>query len=202
MKVGAILFMILGIFMILGTAGISFFGFVMSFDAPGSESDPGAWLNRILLFGLPLLVFIVLLVFAWIFFNRGQYVRSFWIGSVFGLVVAGLVAATVITSFASVSKMNSDARQTAEDERLYPLHTYLRPGEVAADTILVFPSRIVAYRIYTGEEYPFSGPVGDLNQARDTIVIRFDSDSKLKREDLSQFIDSDGKRLTDVYGLK
>ncbi|MEP6794738.1 MAG: hypothetical protein ABJB16_10460 [Saprospiraceae bacterium] len=202
MKVAAILFMILGVFLIVGVGMMSLFGFAMSFDAPGSEHDPQAWLNRILIFALPLLVFIVILVLAWIAFSRGNYIRSFWIGSVFGLVVIGFALITVISSFMTIGQITATNLQTAREEKLYPIQKFLRPGEDGADTIIVFPSRIVAYRIYTGDQNRLGGPVGDLNKTRDTIILDFDTDTRIKREDLSQFVDAEGRRLTDVYGLK
>ncbi len=202
MKVAAILFMILGIFLIIGVGMMSLFGFAMSFDAPGSEHDSQAWMMRILLFALPLLVFIVLLVLAWMAFRSGNYVRAFWISSVFGIVIIGFVFVTFISSFITMGQMTVSNLETARDEKLYPIQNFLRPVEGGADTIIVFPSRIVAYRLYTGDQNRFGGPVGDLNEERNTITLDFDSDTRIKREDLSQFINGEGKRLTDVYGLK
>ncbi|MFZ1676656.1 MAG: hypothetical protein WAT91_05255 [Saprospiraceae bacterium] len=202
MKVGAVLFMILGIFLIVGIGMMSFFGFAMSFDAPGSESDPQAWVSRFLLFALPLIVFIVLLVLAWIAFVKGHYVRSFWIGSVFGLIVIGFAVITIVSSFISIGQMTVSNLETAREEKLYPIQKFIRSVEGGADTIIVFPSRIVAYRLYTGDQNRFGGPVGDLNKERNTIILDFDPDTRIKREDLSQFVDGEGRRLTDVYGLK
>lgn len=202
MKVAAILFMILGIFLIIGVGMLSLFGFAMSFDAPGSEHDPQAWMSRILFFALPLLVFIVLLVLAWMAFSRGHYVRSFWIGSVFGVVVIGFALITIISSFMTLGQMTVTNFQTAKDEKLYPVQKFLRPVEGGADTIIVYPSRIVAYRLFTGDQNPWGGPVGDLNESRDAIILDFDPDTRIHREDLSQFVDGEGRKLTDVYGVK
>ncbi|HZV69367.1 MAG TPA: hypothetical protein VFG10_07485 [Saprospiraceae bacterium] len=202
MKIAAILLMLFGVFLILGLGFMSLLGLAMSFDAPGSESDSVAWMNRILIFVLPLIVLTLVLFFAWISFRKGHYTRSFWIGSIFALVLIGFVLLTTIFSFISVNKFQNITKNDAENERLYPLQKFLRPVDGGVDTILVFPGRTVAYRLYTGEAYPFAGPVGELNETRDTIIIDFDQDTRLIKEELSQFVNTEGRRLTDIYGVK
>lgn len=44
---------------------------------------------------------------------------------------------------------------------------------------------------------------GDLNATRDTILVNNrEFDTKIKREDLGQFVDEQGRKLTEVFGIR
>ena len=152
--------MLLGVFMILAYGFMYLLGFAMSFDAPGSANDPKAWGMRFLIL-LPLLVFIVVLIFAFLAFIGGHYNRSVIFGSVFvvsGLVIFGYL---FITTFNTTSEYKKTLAQEIEDAKLYPVETYTREFEGQTDSIIVFPSRIVSYRLHVGREFPWAGPLGD-----------------------------------------
>ena len=168
MKVTAILLMLLGVLLIAVMGFLYLLGFAMSFDAPDS-GDLKAWLMRLLLF-VPLIVLVLALIFAWIAYNSGNYMRSARIGSVFGLAVIGLIVYAIGTSYSTMSDFRGQIAQEAEDARLYPKQTFLRPYDGGADTIIVFPNRVVAYRLNSAPDFPLSGPVGDLNEHRDAII--------------------------------
>jgi len=202
MKTAAILFMLFGVFLILGLGVMSLLGFAMSFDAPGSESDPVAWMNRVLIFVLPLIVLMLVLIFAWISFRKGNYVRSFWIGSFFGITIAIGFILTVMFSFVTMGQLKGISMQNAEKERLYPVQKFIRPVDGGADTILVFPTGMLAYRLYRKDQFPPGGYVGDLNHTRDTILVDFGIDTLLKQEELYEFLDSQGRKLSDVFVLR
>ena len=101
-----------------------------------------------------------------------------------------------------MKKYNEIREKELADERMYPKQTYLRDGENGTDTILVFPNRIVAYRLNVGVAYPYNGPLGDLNNSRDTLLYRERPDTKIRRDELSQFTDAEGRKFTDVYAVK
>lgn len=57
MKILALVLMVLTILVIVGFGFAYLLGFVMSFDAPGSDKDPDAWSFRILMLG-PIVIFL------------------------------------------------------------------------------------------------------------------------------------------------
>ena len=202
MKVIAILMMLLGIVFIFFLCVIGLLGFAMAFDAPGSADKASNWVFAIAMAVGPIIVSLVILVFAFLAFRKGKYGRSALIGSVFGLfVIGGFILSTTSTFFAMRSYKKMQAEE-AENERLYPVQRYHRPKEGGTDTIIVFPNRIVAYRLYVGVEYPYGGPLGDLNETRDTLIYLERSDNRLERQELNEFVDERGKRFTDVYGIR
>ena len=201
MKILAILLMLAGVCIIVGYGFIYLLGFAMSFDAPGSTKDPKAWMMRLLIF-MPLVIFVVLLILAFIAFYTGHYKRSVMFSAFFGIAGLGFFLFSSISSAVSMRRMNEIRAKEAEEERMYPKQTFLRPVEGGVDTIYVFPSRIVSYRLYVGTEIPYGGPLGDLNTSRDTLIYNRRSDTKLNIEDLSQFLDEKGRKFSDVYIIK
>jgi len=201
MKILSILLMLAGVFIIVAYGVIYLLGFAMSFDAPGSTKDPKAWMMRLLIF-MPLVIFVVLLILAFIAFYYGHYKRSVMFSAFFGIAGIGFFLFSTISSVEVTRKMNQIRAQEVEDERLYPKQTFLRPVEGGVDTIYVFPSRIVSYRLYVGTEFPYGGPLGDLNTTRDTLIYNRRSDTKLNIEDLPQFVDEKGRKFSDVYIVK
>ena len=79
MKTLAILLMLLTIVMIVGFGLFFLLGFAMSFDAPGSTTDPKAWGMRLLI-ASPLLIFLVCLILAWKAYAGGYYGKSVLLG--------------------------------------------------------------------------------------------------------------------------
>ena len=67
--------------------------------------------------------------------------------------------------------------------------------------MIVFPSRIVAYRLMNYNGYPYNGPLGVLNESRTTIVYNNSTDTKLPFNELDQFVDENGRKLTEVYQI-
>lgn len=202
MKTLALLFMILGVVVMFFGGFMGLMGFAFAFDAPGSADDPSVWLIAILMFTLPILIPIVILIFSFLSYRKGNYGRAVLISAIFPLLIVGFTVLSVTSTYFSMKEFNAQREQQAEDERLYPKQTYLRAGEYGADTILVFPDRIVAYRLNVGVEYPYNGPLGDLNESRDTLLYRERPDTKLTREELSQFTDANGRKFTEVYAVK
>lgn len=203
MKIAALLFMLIGVIMVLGFTFLYFMGFVMSFDAPGSAQDPKAWGTRFLIFA-PILLFAILLIIAFVAFMAGNYKRSAILSGVpiaLGLVLIGMVMSS---SYRSLAKYKEKRAKELEEERLYPKQHFSRPspGGTGTDTIIVFPNRIVAYRLYTGNPHHWGGPIGDLDESRTTITYEVRSDTKVPVEELSQFVDENGRKLTDVYKIK
>ena len=187
--------------MIVGLGSMYLLGFAMSFDAPGSISDPKAWGMRFLIFS-PILVMIVTLIFAVIAYSSRNYKRSVIIGLMPVGIFVLMIAFMTISSFTSMAKYRAQMTREAEDARLYPVQKFLRHVEGGTDTIIVFPNRIVAYRKYQGSDMPWGGPLGDLNNSRDTLDFNRSSDTKIKAEDLSQFIDDQGRIFSEVYFIR
>lgn len=202
MKVTALLLIILGLLLVVVLGLMLLFLSIMVVGTPGPASRSGGLADLYWLF-LPLLAFIVVLFFAATAYRAGNYTRSVWFASVFGVAVIGIIVYMGKTSSSALQEIRAANAQAAEEERLYPIQKFLRPVEGGADTIIVFPSRIVAYRLYVEGGIPFAGPVGDLNVARDTIVV---SDrefvERVKREELPQFVDGEGRKLTDVFAIR
>jgi len=201
MKIVSLLFMIVGIIMIITYGFLYLFGFAMSFDTPGSANDPKAWLTRLWIF-MPMVLMVVILILAFMAFYSGHYKQSALLGSLFP--ISGLVfyAWLFVTSVSTIKKFKEENAREAEDARLYPIEKYLRPVEGGTDTIIVFPNRIVAYRHYQGTDIPWAGPLGDLNDTRDTIVFKRSTDTKINFEDLPLFMDDKGRKFTDVYHVR
>jgi len=198
MKTVALLLMLVSVIALIGFGFMYLLGFAMSFDAPGSTSDPKAWGMRLLMF-LPLLFLIVALVISIAAYSSGNYRRVIIVNLVPIGVCAALMGYMFVSSFASLAKYKAITAKEAKDAKLYPEQRFLRNVEGGTDTIIVFPSRIVAYRKYQGTAIPWSGPLGDLNEERTTIKYISSSDTHIGKEELDQFFDVDGRKFTDVY---
>lgn len=198
MKIIAILLLVSGCLLIVGLSLLYFFGFIMSFDAPGSADAPKAWGMR-LLFLLPLIVLIAALVLAFLAFQSGNYTRSVGIGSVFVIALLGI--------FVMMARMQSDGdrylrelRQQELEDAKHPVQQFMRPTESGADTIIVFPSRIVAYRVFDKNyNRSIGGPVGKLNETRDTIRLDGFRGDYLKREEFELFVNESGEKFTTAF---
>jgi len=198
MKIIAILLLVSGCLLIVGLSLLYFFGFIMSFDAPGSADDPKAWGMR-LLFLLPLIVLIAALVLAFLAFQSGNYTRSVGIGSVFVIALLGI--------FVMMARMQSDGdrylrelRQQELEDAKHPVQQFIRPTEGGADTIIVFSSRIVAYRVFDKTfNKTIGGPVGKLNKTRDTIRLDGFRGDYLKREEFELFVNESGEKFTTAF---
>jgi hypothetical protein len=201
MKVIAILFMLLGLGLIVVLGFAYLLGFAMSFDAPGSDKDAGAWGMRFLIF-LPILLFIVVLVFALKAFVGGHYARSVGIGSIFVVAIIAFGGYTYVTSSRSLKAYQKERAREEELTRLYPKEKYLRPAGAVTDTIFVFPNGIVSYRYLSAPNFPLSGPLGDLNESRDTIIYYRSPHNDIKIEELDAFVDEKGRKITDVYAVR
>jgi hypothetical protein len=200
MKIAAILLMLLLILIAVGFSFVYLLGFAMSFDAPGSTSDPKAWGMRFLMF-LPILIIIVVVIFSFIAYNQGNYRRAV-LASSGALAMCSLIVGYVLfTSFSSLADYKAKVRQDEEDARKYPKQYFTRQIEGGRDTIIVYPNRIVAYRI-KGPDFPLTGPVGDLNETRDALIYKHSPHNDIKPEDLDQFMDEQGKRFTDIYRIQ
>ena len=201
MKIAALLLMIISVIALFGYGFMYLLGFAMSFDAPGSGEDPKAWGMRFMMF-LPLLLLIVALILSIMAFSSGNYRRVILINIVPIAVVTVLFGFMVFTSFTSTAKYKAAMVKEAKDAKLYPEQRFLRPVEGGTDTIIVFPNRIVAYRKYVGTEIPWGGPLGDLNEERNTIKYLSRPDTKIAKEELDQFVDAQGRKFTDVYQVQ
>ncbi len=203
MKIIALLLLLLGALLILGVGALSILMFAMAFDAPGSGEKPGVWLFNVLIF-LPLLLLVAVLIYAFMAYLSGNYTRSVWLGSVF--VVVGVVCVTYfeISSIATLREYRASQAQAVEEARLHPVQQFVRPFEGGADTIIVFPNHIVAYRMPMRGDMPFaySGPVGDLNESRDAIVIDPVFDRRIGLDEFPEFVDEQGRKLTEVYVIR
>lgn len=199
MKVTALLLLILGALLTAGLGLLLLLMSGMAVGTPGPVSNPGGLLKVF----LPFLAGIAVLVFAGAAYRSGNYARSVGFGAIFGVAMVGIAVAVGSTSFGTLRDYRAAEAQAAEDARLYPIQKFLRPVAGGADTIIVFPGRIVAYRLYVAGGMPFAGPVGNLNEARTTIVVDDrEFDEKIGREALSQFVDGQGRLLTDVYAIQ
>lgn len=202
MKTLAILLMIMGVLLLFGVGLMGLIAFAMSFDAPGSADNPANWIWSLsMLFG-PIFFILVILIFAWKAFRKGMYTRSVLISSIYGVAIIGGMFFLFASSMFARTNLQTTIFHDEANEKMYPRQIFLRSAAGGTDTIIVFPSGIVAYRLYTGAQNSFGGPVGDLNNTRDTIIMDLDTDTKINREDLSQFVNREGGKLTDVYGVK
>jgi hypothetical protein len=183
-------------------AGLMYaFGFVMSFDAPGSMTNLKGWWMRFLIF-LPILGLVVVLIFAAMAFRAERYKRSAIIGSLFAVSGIGFMLYLSIMTIDATHSFDQWKAKEDEAARLYPVQKFLRQSDTTADTIIVYPSGIVAYRLLANRDFPWNGPLGDLNASRDVILYNRSNDTKITWEELDQFIDGNGRKLTEVYSIR
>jgi hypothetical protein len=202
MKILAILLMLLTILMIAGFGMFYLMGFAMSFDAPGSTSDPKAWGMRILLFA-PVIIFLVVLVLAWQAYAAGDYKKSVLLGAVSPGICIVLYIWMMVTSMNSLKQYQNQVAEEKELEAKYPKETYTRTGPLGTDTIIVWPNGIVAYRLHIeGMENTWNGPLGDLSEDRKTMTYDRRPDTRLPMEELYHFMDSEGRVFTNLYEVK
>ena len=201
MKTLAILLMLLTIVMIVGFGLFFLLGFAMSFDAPGSTTDPKAWGMRLLI-ASPLLIFLVCLILAWKAYAGGYYGKSVLLGTIAPIVCIVLYAWMSITSMSSLKEYNDQVAKEEEMKAKYPVEKYIRTADGISDTIIVWPNGIVAYRLNIGMEFPWNGPLGELSEDRKTITYDRRPDTKLAIEELYHFMDSEGRIFTNVYAVQ
>ncbi len=202
MKTLAILLMLLTIVMIVGFGLFYLLGFAMSFDAPGSTTDPKAWGMRFMLFA-PIIIFIVCLILAWKAYAGGYYGKSVLLGMVAPVVCIALYVWMSITSMTSMKQYNDQVAKEEEMKAKYPVEKYMRTGPLGTDTIIVWPTGIVAYRLHVeGMENTWNGPLGDLSEDRKTITYDRRPDTKIAIEELYHFMDSEGRIFTNVYAVQ
>lgn len=202
MKTISILLMLLTLLMMVGFGMFYLLGFAMSFDAPGSTSDPKAWGMRLLFFA-PFFIFLVVLILSWRAYAAGNYGKSILLGVVSPAICVGLYLWMMLTSMGSMKQYNDQVAAEKEMEAKYPVEKYLRQTGLGTDTIIVWPTGIVAYRLHIeGMENTWNGPLGDLSKDRTTITYDHRPDTKLMMEDLAQFTDESGRKFTDVYVVK
>ena len=201
MKTLAILLMLLTIVMIVGFGLFFLLGFAMSFDAPGSTTDPKAWGMRFMLFA-PIIIFIVCLILAWKAYAGGHYGKSVLLGTIAPIVCIVLYAWMSITSMSSLKEYNDQVAKEEEMKAKYPVEKYIRTADGVSDTIIVWPNGIVAYRLNIGMEFPWNGPLGELSEDRKTITYDRRPDTKLPIEELYHFMDSEGRIFTNVYAVQ
>ncbi len=198
MKITALLLLIMGCLITAALSILFFFLFAMSFDAPGSDKDSRAWGVRLLIW-LPILGLVAALIMAFIAFGAGNYVRAFRIGLVF-LIPVIVAVVFMIKSQVDNQRYMRETKARELEEAKYPMQTFLRPTEYGADTIIVFPGRIVAYRIFDKTRgVQIGGPIGRLNETRDTIQLEKNPENFLNREEYEEFVNSDGKKFTEVF---
>jgi hypothetical protein len=202
MKTLAIILMLLTILMMVGFGMFYLLGFAMSFDAPGSTSDPKAWGMRLLLFS-PVIIFLIVLVMSWQAYAAGNYRKSVLLGVVSPAICVGLYLWMMVTSMSSMKQYNDQVAAEKEMEARYPKEEYTRTGLLGTDTIIVWSTGIVAYRLHIeGMENTWNGPLGDLNASRDTLTYDRRDDTKLRMEELYHFMDEGGRVFTNVYAVK
>ncbi|HEY3385928.1 MAG TPA: hypothetical protein VGK46_05425, partial [Saprospiraceae bacterium] len=120
MKTIAILLMLVTIVMMVGFGMFYLLGFAMSFDAPGSTTDPKAWGMRMLIFA-PMIIFLVMLVLAWQAYSAGNFQKSALLGAVSPLICIALYAWMAITSMSSMKDYNAQVAKEKEMEAKYPV---------------------------------------------------------------------------------
>ena len=201
MKTFAILLMLLTIVIMAGYGLFYLLGFAMSFDAPGSDKDPKAWGMRFMIF-FPMFIFLAMLILAWQAYYTGNYKRSVLLGAVTPAMGAILFGYLMVSSMSSMREYRNQVAKEKELEAKYPVEKYIRTADGVSDTIIVWPNGIVAYRLNIGREHPWNGPLGDLNETRDTLIYDRREDTKLRIEELYHFMDEQGRIFTNVYAVK
>jgi len=202
MKTLSILLMLLTILMMLGFGMFYLLGFAMSFDAPGSTTDPKAWGMRLLI-ASPLLIFLVCLILSLKSYAAGHYSKSVILGLISPAICVVLYAWMMITSMSSLKDYNDQVAKDKEMEAKYPMQKYMRQTTLGTDTIIVWPGGIVAYRLHIeGMANTWDGPLGDLSEDRKTITYDRRPDTKLQIEELYHFMDVKGQIFTNVYSIK
>ena len=120
----------------------------------------------------------------------------------FPLLLLGFVIFSMWSGASAVPKLQKDQAQRAEEARLYPKQTFVREVPGGADTLIVFPDRMVASRKYDGLKYPLGGLLGYLNEERTHIQLDTKPDPVIRREELSQFTDAGGRRFSDSFPVQ
>ena len=202
MKTLSILLMLLTLLMMVGFGMFYLLGFAMSFDAPGSTSDPKAWGMRLLMFA-PAIIFLVVLILSWQAYAAGNYRKSVLLGIVSPAICIALYIWMMVTSMMSLKSYQNQVAEEKEMEARYPKETYTRTGPLGTDSIIVWSSGIVAYRLHIeGMENTWDGPLGDLSKDRKTITYDRRPDTRLPMEELYHFMDQEGRIFTNIYEVK
>ena len=202
MKTLSILLMLLTLLMMVGFSMFYLLGFAMSFDAPGSTSDPKAWGMRLLMFA-PAIIFLVVLILSWQAYAAGNYRKSVLLGIVSPAICIALYIWMMVTSMMSLKSYQNQVAEEKEMEVRYPKETYTRTGPLGTDSIIVWSSGIVAYRLHIeGMENTWDGPLGDLSKDRKTITYDRRPDTRLPMEELYHFMDQEGRIFTNIYEVK
>lgn len=196
MKPLALILLILGCVLVLVIGLVSLFIFAMSLGPSGTANV--GWGDRLLIL-LPIILLAPALFLAFIAFMAGNYSRSAKIGSVFAItLVGGLIFLSIEAS--KSARYVRELQQQELEYAQYPVQKFIRPTETGADTLIVFPSRVVAYRIFDpNRPFPLSGPLGELNKTRDTIQIDRRSEGDLKRGEFESFVNSAGEKFAEVF---
>lgn len=92
--------------------------------------------------------------------------------------------------------------QAVEEARLHPIQKFTRTVAGGGDTITLLPGGMVAYRVFDERGLSYAGSVGDLNANCDTIIVSSQFRGEIKREEFSQFMNAQGRRLTDVFTIQ
>jgi hypothetical protein len=202
MKTLAILLMILTVLMMGGFALFYLLGFAMSFDAPGSDKDPGAWGMRLLMLA-PMFVFLVLLILSWQAFAAGHYKKSVLLGLVTPGVCASLYLWMMWTSMAALKQYKDEIDEAKELAAKYPTERYTRTGPLGTDTIIVWSTGLVAYRLHVeGMTNTWNGPLGVLDENRKVMTYDRRPDTRIAIEELYHFMDEEKRIFTNVYGVQ
>ena len=139
MKVASILLMLLTVLMMVGFGMFYLLGFAMSFDAPGSTTDPKAWGMRLLFFA-PFFIFLVVLILSWQAYAAGNYRKSVLLGVVSPAICVGLYLWMMVTSMSSMKQYNNQVAEEKEIEARYPKEEYIRQTSLGTDSIIVWPT--------------------------------------------------------------
>lgn len=202
MKTFAILLMLLTIVIMAGYGLFYLLGFAMSFDAPGSDKDPKAWGMRIMIL-FPIFIFLAMLILAWQAYYAGNYNRSVLLGAVTPVMGAILFGYLMVSSMSSMREYRNQLAKEKELEAKYPVEKYTRQTSLGTDTIIVWPTGIVAYRLHVeGMTNTWNGPLGDLSADRKTITYNHSTDTRLQQEELHQFVDESGRKFSELYLVK
>jgi hypothetical protein len=202
MKTLSILLMIITVLAMAGFGIFYLLGFAMSFDVPGSTSDPKAWGMRLLLLA-PMFIFLVLLILSWQSFSAGNYKKSVLLGLVTPAVCVGFYLWMMVASIGSMKKYNEGLIKEKELEVKYPVEKYTRTGPLGTDTIIVWPNGLVAYRLNVeGMANTWNGPLGQLDAVRKVMTYERRPDTRIAIEELYHFMDEEKRIFTNVYGVQ